>query len=191
MTAAMGGDGSAEDSATVRAGPRIELALGDITHAECDAIVSSVCPSLRGGGQIDRTVRRRGGPIIERQLERIREERLPTGVPVGGCVATGGGRMACTWVIHAAGPVWSGSPRSRSELAVTYLNALNVAADLGATRVAVPALSVGACRFPLPEAAAIALHAARSTTAPLEVVRFVLSNRLVYATFARALASHG
>jgi len=191
MTAVMVGDGSAEDSTRELTSPRIELSLGDITHAECDAIVSSICPSLRGGGQIDRIVRRRGGPIIEKQLERIREERLPAGVPVGGCVATGGGRMACTWVIHAAGPLWTGQPRSRSELAVTYLNALNVAADLGATRVAVPALSVGACRFPLGEAAAIALHTARSTTAPLKVVRFVLSNRLVYATFVRALAGHG
>jgi len=191
MTAVMVEDGSAEDSRAQRTGPRVELVLGDVTHAECDAIVSSICPSLRGGGQIDRIVRRSGGPIIERQLERIREERLPGGLPVGGCVATGGGRMACTWVIHAAGPVWNGDARSRSELAVTYMNALNVAADLGATRVAVPALSVGACRFPVGEAAAIALSAARTTTAPLEVVRFVLSNRLVYATFVRAFASHG
>jgi O-acetyl-ADP-ribose deacetylase (regulator of RNase III) len=191
MTAVMVGNGSMNDATTVRPRPRIELVLGDITHAECDAIVSSICPSLTGGGQIDRTVRRRGGPIVERQLERIREERHSSGLAIGGCVATGGGRMACTWVVHAAGPVWSPGGRARSELAATYVNALNVAADLGATRVALPALSVGACRFPVAETAAVALHAARWTTAPLQLVRFVLSNRLVYAMFVRAFAGHG
>jgi O-acetyl-ADP-ribose deacetylase (regulator of RNase III) len=170
-------------------GPRIELVLGDITHADCDAIVSSICPNLGGGGQLYSTVARRGGPIIESQLHRIHEERFPNGLPIGGCVATSGGRLGCPWVVHAAGPVWSAAPRARSELATTYYNALLVAADLGATRVAVPAISVGACRFPVAEAAAIAMNAVRTTGAPLAVVRFVLSNRLVYATFMHAFVA--
>jgi len=174
----------------VRSGPRIELVLGDITHSDCDAVVSSICPTLTRGGQIDSTLRRRGGPIIESQLLRIREQRFPGGLPIGACVATAGGRLGSPWVVHAAGPVWTPTARARSELATTYYNALLVAADLGATRVAVPAISVGACRFPVAEAAAIALHAARSTSAPLRLVRFVLSNRLVYATFMHAFVTH-
>jgi O-acetyl-ADP-ribose deacetylase len=187
----MTADESFGGSPGVTLGPAIEIVLGDITHADCDAVVSSICPTLTGGGQIDRTIRRRGGPIIESQLERIRRERFPGGVAIGGCVATCGGRLGCPWVVHAAGPVWSATSRSHSELAATYYNALLVAADLGASRVAVPALSVGACRFPIVEAAAIAIHAARSTQANLGLVRFVLSNRLVYATFVSAFVRDG
>ena len=87
------------------------------------------------------------------------------------------------------GTVFDGSARVRSELAATFYNALHVAADLGAARVAVPALCAGGCRFPADEVAAIAVHAAASTEAPLRLVRFVLSDRLVYTAFLRALSA--
>jgi O-acetyl-ADP-ribose deacetylase (regulator of RNase III) len=54
--------------------------------------------------------------------------------------------------------------------------------------VALPALSAGGCRFPADEVAAIALHAAASTSAPLRLIRFVLADRVVYTTFLRAFA---
>jgi O-acetyl-ADP-ribose deacetylase (regulator of RNase III) len=181
--------GSTQDVVGVTASPRVEVVLGDISLTDCDVAVSSVCPSLAGGGRVDAALRRRGGTSLQRQVDRVRAERFPGGLPVGGCVATGGGLLASTWVVHAAGPVFDGSVRVRSELAATYYNALHVAGDLGAGRVALPALCAGGCRFPADEIAAIAVHAAASTDAPLRLVRFVLSDRLVYTAFLRALSA--
>lgn len=173
-------------SAAVPPPPRVEVVLGDIARIACDAVVSSICPTLATGGAVDRAVRRRGGPVITRQLERIARERFPAGMPVTGCVATGAGDLACRWLVHAAGPTWDGTVRANEELHATYAGALQTAADLGAASVAVPALCVGGSRFPVAASADIALRVARTTTAPLLVVRFVLSDRYVYADFVRA-----
>jgi O-acetyl-ADP-ribose deacetylase len=170
----------------VRAGPRVEVVLGDIARAACDAVVNSICPTLATGGAVDRAVRRLGGVVITQQLERVARERFPVGMPVSGSVATGAGDLPCRWLVHAAGPRWDGTVRANEELYATYAAALQTAADLGAASVAVPALCVGGCRFPVAASADIGLRAARATTARLQVVRFVLSDRYVYADFVRA-----
>lgn len=177
---------STEDLAP-RRGARIEIVLGDITRAETDVIVSSVCPTLVDGGAVDRAVRRRAGTIVERQLARIAEERFATGLPIGGSVATCAGNLGAQWLVHAAGPVWDGTPRAIAELSATYVNALRLADELGAKSVAFPALSVGGCRFPIETGAAAAIAAVRAAECDVERLRFVLSNRLVFATWVAAL----
>ena len=170
----------------VRARPRVEMVLGDITRVASGAIVNGICPSMTGGGAVDRAIRRAGGPVIDQQLERIARERFPAGMPVAACVATGAGDMPCRWVLHTAGPMWDATARASDALLETYLSALQMAGDLGAASVALPALCVGGCRFPVGVSAEVALRAARTTTAELSLVRFVLSSRYAYAEFVRA-----
>lgn len=169
----------------------IDIALGDITRADCDVIVSATCPSLLGGGGVDRAVRRSAGAALSKQLDRIRVERFPSGVAIGGCVATSGGLLSAKWVIHAAGPLWSGSPRAIAELSATYVNALRLADELGATTVAFPALSAGGCRFPHATVARVAIAAVRAAECNVSRVRFVLSNRAVFASFVAAFVGNG
>jgi O-acetyl-ADP-ribose deacetylase (regulator of RNase III) len=75
----------------VSGGRRIELAQGDLTREETDAIVNAANSSLMGGGGVDGAIHRAGGPEI---LEACKEIRLRQGpLPTGEAVATPGGRL--------------------------------------------------------------------------------------------------
>ena len=147
-----------------RVGPQIEITLGDITTAPSDVLVNSVCPNMAQPGKLDRAVRRRGGPEIEKELEEQHRELFAEGLPIGACVVTSGGLLPCKWVVHAAAPLWGETARAQSELAATYARALHVARDLGADVIAVPALGAGGGRFPPDEVAEIALSADQGAT---------------------------
>lgn len=83
------------------------------------------------------------------------------------------------------GPVWS-STEDRSELlASCYRESLRVADELGARTVAFPAISTGVYRWPMDDAARIALETVRSATTAVEDVRFVLFDERAYEAFAR------
>ena len=80
----------------------IELTKGDITALDVDAIVNAANEHLQLGSGVAGAIRRRGGPAIQRECDRIGH------CPVGGAVVTGGGDLPARWVIHAVGPVWQG-----------------------------------------------------------------------------------
>jgi O-acetyl-ADP-ribose deacetylase (regulator of RNase III) len=99
-------------------------------------------------------------------------------------------------VIHAVGPFWSGGDRGEAKLlASAYQIALQLADIHDCRSVAVPALSTGAYRYPLSEAAEIAVRTtatfllALGKDRPLELVRFVLFSDDVMAPFQNALAA--
>jgi len=178
----------AEHSDVVRArrAPKIDIVLGDVTRASADVIVGSICPTLASGGAVHRALIRRAGRVVASQLARSRDDRFPGGLPNAGCVATCAGDLAAQWLVHAAGPLWDGTAASIAELSATHLNALRVADELGATSVALSAISVGGCRFPIDTAAATAIAAVRAAETNVERVTFVISNRHVYATYVGA-----
>lgn len=135
---------------------RLELAQGDITTFEVDAIVNAANSSLYGGGGVDGAIHRAGGPAILAECRRLRASRFRRGLPAGEAVATTAGRLAARWVIHTVGPVHSVHEDRSGTLRDCYRNALAVAADLGAATVAFPLISAGAYRWPVDEAIAIA-----------------------------------
>ena len=58
-----------------------------------------------------------------------------------------------------------------------------MADELGAATVAFPAISAGIYRWPLPDAARIAVSAVRDTPTKVTEVRFVLFGDAAYAAF--------
>ena len=139
---------------------RVRAVRGDITKLEVDAVVNAVNAALRPGGGVDGAIRRAAGWRMNAALMKI------GGCPAGEAVATEGFALPARWAIHTAGPVWEGGGRNEAELlARCYRNSLARAAELGARRVAFPAISTGAYGFPPDKAAEIAV---RETTAALE-----------------------
>src|SRR5215218_11274904 len=83
---------------------RCECALGDITVERVDAVVNAANSSLLGGGGVDGAIHAAAGPQLLAQCRRVRAEQYPDGLPVGGAVVTGAGRLAARWVVHTVGP---------------------------------------------------------------------------------------
>ncbi|MFF5473808.1 O-acetyl-ADP-ribose deacetylase [Streptomyces achromogenes] len=165
----------------------ITLVQGDITRQHADALVNAANSSLLGGGGVDGAIHRRGGPAILAECRALRASRYGKGLPTGQAVATTAGDLDARWVIHTVGPVWSPAQDRSDLLASCYRESLRVAGELGARTVAFPAISTGVYRWPMGDAARIALEAVRTAPAAVEEVRFVLFDTHAYEAFARHL----
>jgi O-acetyl-ADP-ribose deacetylase (regulator of RNase III) len=162
----------------------------DITKLSVDAVVNAANSTLLGGGGVDGAIHRAGGPSILAECKRIVSEigRLPAGK----AVMTTGGRLPSKYVIHTVGPVWSGGKRREAEtLASAYRESVRVADENSVTTMAFPSISTGAYRYPVEEAARIAIKAvaeALQNTTFVKEVRFALfdsSTLDVYVAAAR------
>jgi O-acetyl-ADP-ribose deacetylase len=155
------------------AGARIELVLGDITQQATDAIVNAANTTLLGGGGVDGAIHRAGGPSI------LAECRTLGGCPTGDARLTRGGRLPAKFVVHTVGPVYRDGRHGEPELlASAYRRSLEVAADHGLRSVAFPSISTGAYRYPIGDAAGVAVRAVagflKERPGVLDLVRFVL-----------------
>jgi O-acetyl-ADP-ribose deacetylase len=170
---------------------KITTVLGDITEQQVDAIVNAANSSLLGGGGVDGAIHRRGGPQILAACRELRADRYADGLPPGQAVATPAGDLQARWVIHTVGPVYSAAQDRTAVLASCYTESLRVAAELGARIVAFPAISTGIYRWPMHDAARIAVQAVRGAQGvdPVAEARFVLFSGDAHAAFAAALAS--
>ncbi len=152
----------------------IELVRGDITEQETDAIVNAANSSLAGGGGVDGAIHRAGGHSIMEETRRKYSE----GCPTGHAVITGGGDLKATYIIHTVGPIYRGGDRGEAGLlASAYRESLRLASAHGLTSVAFPSISTGAYRYPITEAAEIAISTVQMYLRDhpeIELVRFVL-----------------
>ena len=163
----------------------LELAEGDITRQETDAIVNAANEQLRVGGGVDGAINRAGGPQIQEEARKIGH------CPTGQAVITTGGNLRARYVIHTVGPIYRDGRHGEPELlASAYRESLKLASAKGLASVAFPSLSTGVYGYPLAEAAKIALKTAKDYLAAhpeIKLVRFVLFGRPTYDTFAQVL----
>ncbi|MFF7308004.1 O-acetyl-ADP-ribose deacetylase [Streptomyces sp. NPDC008137] len=165
----------------------IELVQGDSTRESVDAIVNAANSSLLGGGGVDGAIHRRGGPAILEDCRKLRASHYGKGLPTGEAVATTAGDLDARWVIHTVGPVFSATEDRSGLLASCYRESLRVADELGARTVAFPAISTGVYRYPMEDAARIAVDTVRAARTDVEKARFVLFDERAYEAFARQL----
>ena len=165
------------------AGRVLELVEGDITEMETDAIVNAANDRLILGGGVAGAIRRKGGPQIQAECDRI------GGTFVGGAVITTGGKLKARHVIHAVGPRMSEGDED-DKLRNATLNSLKVADENRLKSITFPAISTGIFGFPIQRCAEIMLTTAieylRGQTG-LERVVFCLYGQDSYDVFARRL----
>lgn len=164
----------------------ITLVQGDITEQDVDAVVNAANSSLMGGGGVDGAIHRRGGSEIIAACRELRAEQYGRGLPTGQAVATTAGRLAARWVVHTVGPVWSKEEDRSDLLASAHRESLRVARELGARTVAFPAISTGVYRWPLQDAARIAVGTVEDEGEGFAEIRFVLFDQRAYDAFAAA-----
>lgn len=166
----------------------VALAAEDITSVAADAIVNAANSAFAHGGGVDGALRATAGPELSGEMRR----RYPAGTPTGTAVATSAYALPARWVIHAVGPVWGlGGQDKLDLLADAYRSALRVADELGATTIAMPAVSAGTFGFPIDTAADVALRTVRDHLlgeTGIERVTFVLRDD-AFEAFRRRLAT--
>ncbi|AJY50366.1 O-acetyl-ADP-ribose deacetylase [Halomonas sp. KO116] len=135
----------------------INAIQADITRLKVDAVVNAANTSLLGGGGVDGAIHRAAGP-----------ELLTACKELGGCATgeaklTDGFELPARYVIHTVGPVWKGGEQGEEALlASCYRQSLALAATVNADTVAFPSISTGVYRFPIQQAAAIAVSTVKT-----------------------------
>jgi O-acetyl-ADP-ribose deacetylase (regulator of RNase III) len=128
----------------------LELVEGDITEMQTDAIVNAANAQLILGGGVAGAIRKKGGPEIQEECNKI------GGTFVGGAVITTGGNLKAKYVIHAVGPRM-GEGDEDEKLKNATLNSLKLADNNKLKSISFPAISAGIFGFPIQRCAEIML----------------------------------
>jgi O-acetyl-ADP-ribose deacetylase (regulator of RNase III) len=133
---------------------KLSVVEGDITALDTDAIANAANNHLWMGAGVAGAIKRAGGAEIEREAVTLGP------IEVGDAVATGAGRLPAKHVIHGA--VMGQDLRTNADLiARTTRRCLEVADEVGARSLALPAFGTGVGGFSLDECARIMVSEAR------------------------------
>ena len=163
----------------------LEVAVGDIAQLDVEAVANAANNELWMGAGVAGAIKRAGGQEIEQEAMR----QGP--IAVGDAVATGGGRLAARWVIHAA--VMGHDLQTDADLiARATTRTLEVADRLAARTLALPAFGTGVGGFPIHACAGIMVERVREylsgTGSGLRTVVLCAFDEAGSAAFKSALA---
>lgn len=177
---------------------RLELIHGNIMDAKVDAIVNPTDIVLSGRGGLDRVIRQVAGEKVDRACEEIRE--LYGGCQTGEAVITPAGNLSVEHIIHTVGPIWIGGGIGEPKLLEScHRECLQLAMKKGIQSIAFPAISTGTFRYPLEEAALVALKAVtefveqtqRHDDSVPRLIQFFLFQEEAYMCYVKALSDLG
>jgi O-acetyl-ADP-ribose deacetylase (regulator of RNase III) len=163
----------------------LQAVLGDMTAERVDAIVNAANSNLAHGGGLAGAIVARGGAIIQDESD----ELAP--VATGNAAVTSAGILPSRWVIHAVGPIW-GAGNEEASLRSAVRASLDRAHELGATSIALPAISTGIFGYPKAEGTATIVEEVRTwldghPDSSLTTVRFTAFDELTAELFADAI----
>jgi O-acetyl-ADP-ribose deacetylase (regulator of RNase III) len=164
---------------------KVVVRQGDITDAAVDAVVNAANNNLQLGAGVAGAIRRKGGPSIQTECDRIGP------IALGEAAVTGGGNLRARYVIHAAS-MQLGASTTEANLRASTHNAFKRAAELNLESIALPAIGTGIAGFPLDRCAEVMLDEIRthlSARTSLKRVELVLFDAPALAAFERTLAS--
>ena len=158
---------------------KIQFLQGDITTMEVDAIVNAANDDLQLGAGVAGAIRRKGGPRIQEECDRIGAIRL------GEAAVTTAGNLRAHYVIHAASMRLGGRTTAES-LRNSTRNTLLRAEEKGLQSIAFPAIGTGIAGFPMEECAEIMIREVLEhlkSRSSLEKIYFVLFDEAALKIF--------
>jgi O-acetyl-ADP-ribose deacetylase (regulator of RNase III) len=146
----------------------LEVVEGDITELDVDAVANAANNELWMGAGVAGAIKRAGGSEIEQ------EAVAQAPIAVGQAIATGAGNLRAKHVVHAA--VMGQDLQTSAELiSQATRRTLEVADELGARSLAMPAFGTGVGGFPIGQCAELMVTEARAfEPANLERVVFAV-----------------
>ena len=162
---------------------KIKLVQGDITELETDAIVNAANAQLILGGGVAGAIRKKGGPAIQEECNKIGDTF------VGGAVITTGGNLKAKYVIHAVGHRM-GEGNEDEKLKNATLNSLKLMDEHRLKTIAFPAISTGIFGYPIDRCSKIMISTAKeylSGNTQIEEVIFCLYTASDFDIFFKEL----
>ncbi len=168
-------------------GQSLQIAQGDITIEEVDAIVNAANEHLAHGGGVAWAISKKGGPKIQEESDAWVREHGP--VSHAHPAWTSGGLLPAKFVIHAVGPVW-GDGNEDAKLRDAVTGSLQTADKLRCESISMPAISTGIFGFPKDRAAgiifkAVAAYFETNKNSDLKQVRIVLFDKATIDEFMK------
>ena len=177
---------------------RISVVQGDITKESVDAIVNSANNNLLPGTKIgwltlpgdskkvDTAIHRAAGSLLQKECHSINK------CAVGEVKFTKGYDLPAQSIIHTVVPTWlDGKSQERELLAQCYQNILKIAHENSLGTIVFPALATGTGKFPLEQAARIAVTEVQrflNNYFNVEQVKFVCLDEQTYQVYSQAIA---
>ncbi len=161
----------------------LKLQQGDITELETDAIVNAANSQLIMGGGVAGAIRRKGGPKIQEECNKIGSTY------VGGAIITTGGNLKAKFVIHAVGPRM-GEGNEDEKLKNATLNSLKLMDDKNLQTIAFPAISTGIFGYPIDRCAKIMINTVKEYlkgVTQIKIVIFCLYTQSDFDVFEKEL----
>ncbi|KAM7494722.1 hypothetical protein LguiB_029331 [Lonicera macranthoides] len=162
----------------------MKIQKGDITRwsvdGSSDAIVNPANEIMLGGGGADGAIHRAAGPELREACYNVPEVRPGVRCPTGEARITPGFRLPASHVIHTVGPVYDVDPNPEASLRNAYRNSMLLAKEKNIQYIAFTAISCGVFRYPLDEAATVAISAVKEFANDFKEVHFVLFSDDIY-----------
>lgn len=125
----------------------IRIEIADIVDMDTDCIVNAANEGLyMGGGVCGAIFKAAGSEKLTEACGKLH------GCPTGSAVITPGFDLNAKYIIHAVGPVWSGSEKDRELLAKCYRESLERAKENGCHSITFPLISAGIFGCPMDQA---------------------------------------
>jgi len=163
---------------------KIRLVQEDITDLNTDVIVNAANSQLIMGGGVAGAIRRKGGPKIQEECNKIGGT-----VKVGGAVITTGGNLKAKYVIHAVGPRM-GEGNEDAKLKNATINSLKLMDINELKTIAFPAISTGIFGYPIEKCARIMIKTSEQYLkgdTQIEEIIFCLFSKKDYEIFEKEI----
>ena len=182
----------ADVASAIRIGETTIVAVtGDLTLMAVDAIVNAANNELAHGGGIALAIARAGGPAIDEESADWIETYGP--LEPGVAALTSAGFMPAKYVFHVAGPIYTEGQDNEALLSAAVLASLDMADEIEAQTMAIPAISAGIYGYPADGATAVIAASvaeyALSDETSLRAVRLVGYDTAMADRFATAIGA--
>ncbi|KAG7569939.1 Macro domain [Arabidopsis thaliana x Arabidopsis arenosa] len=165
----------------------LKISQGDITNwsvdGSSDAIVNPANERMLGGNGADGAIHDAAGPQLRAACYEVPEVSPGVRCPTGEARITRGFNLPASHVVHTVGPIYNAEKNPKKLLESAYKNSLRVAKENNIRYIAFTAISCGIFRYPLEEAASIAISTVKQFSKDFKEVHFVMFNEETYTVW--------